>query len=208
MNTLMPKMVPTFLPMAKITTVFEDQYEHIIKKTMRYAETCLSNPVSRQAVMYCPPGSGKTTAWIVDLLWRIADLAKKSKKKNQLIVFTSPDDSINQDVYNQLLALYELAEKYEMLEEIGIKSFVIKYNNFKIDKFIKSLNKNQNDNFYGERQIYTELKTLGKLLVNNPSSPNVLWSTKPVNPVITSAFSLGVSVINSSYVSPLLKISL
>ena len=75
----MPKMVPTFLPMAKITTVFEDQYEHIIKKTMRHCETCLSNPDSRQAIMYCPPGSGKTTAWIVDLLWRVADLAKKSK---------------------------------------------------------------------------------------------------------------------------------
>ena len=120
MNNLMPKMVPTFLPMAKITTVFEDQYQHIIQKTMRHAETCLSNPDSRQAVMFCPPGSGKTTAWIVDLIWRIADLAKKSKKKNQLFVFTSPDDSINQDVYNQLLALYKLDGKYEMLEEIGL----------------------------------------------------------------------------------------
>ena len=57
----MPKMVETFLPLSSIKTLFADQYKHIIEPAMLHSETCLSNPDLRQAVIYCPPGSGKTT---------------------------------------------------------------------------------------------------------------------------------------------------
>ena len=52
---------------------------------------------------------------------------------------------------------------FEMLEEIGIKFFVEKDNQIKINEFIKALYEKKINKFYGTRQIYTNLETLGKV---------------------------------------------
>jgi 3-hydroxyacyl-CoA dehydrogenase len=52
---------------------------------------------------------------------------------------------------------------FEMLEELGVKFFVEKDNNLKINEFIKKLYQKKSNTFYGRRQIYTDLETLGKI---------------------------------------------
>ena len=51
---------------------------------------------------------------------------------------------------------------FEMLEEIGVKNFFDKIDEFKGNTFLENLSKNKDDNFYGERQKYTNIETLGK----------------------------------------------
>ena len=52
---------------------------------------------------------------------------------------------------------------FEMLEELGVKFFVEKDNQLKTNEFIKKLYEKKVDKFYGKRQIYTSLETLGKV---------------------------------------------
>ena len=52
---------------------------------------------------------------------------------------------------------------FEMLEEIGVKNFFDKVDNFKGNDFLENLSKTKNENFYGERQKYTNIETLGKV---------------------------------------------
>jgi len=52
---------------------------------------------------------------------------------------------------------------FEMLEELGVKFFVEKNGHLKTNEFIKKLYDQQTDTFYGKRQIYTNLETLGKV---------------------------------------------
>tara|TARA_B100000686_G_scaffold89487_1_gene96216 strand:+ start:2228 stop:4450 length:2223 start_codon:yes stop_codon:yes gene_type:complete len=52
---------------------------------------------------------------------------------------------------------------FEMLKEIGVKNFFEKIDSFENNKFLKNLSKTKDENFYGERQLYTELETLGKI---------------------------------------------
>ena len=52
---------------------------------------------------------------------------------------------------------------FEMLEEIGVKNFFEKVDNFEGNKFLENLSKTKNENFYGERQKYTSIETLGKV---------------------------------------------
>jgi len=52
---------------------------------------------------------------------------------------------------------------FEMLEEIGVKNFFDKVDNFKGNSFLENLSKNKNEDFYGERQKYTNIETLGKV---------------------------------------------
>jgi len=52
---------------------------------------------------------------------------------------------------------------FEMLEELGVKFFVEKDNQLKKNKFIKELYDKKTETFYGKRQIYTNLETLGKV---------------------------------------------
>ena len=52
---------------------------------------------------------------------------------------------------------------FEMLEELGVKFFVEKDSQLKTNKFIKELYDKKTDTFYGKRQIYTDLETLGKV---------------------------------------------
>ena len=50
-----------------------------------------------------------------------------------------------------------------MLEELGVRFFVEKDNKLKTNEFIKKLYNEKTDTFYGKRQIYTNLETLGKV---------------------------------------------
>ena len=52
---------------------------------------------------------------------------------------------------------------FEMLEELGAKFFVKKNVHLKTNEFIKKLYDQKTDTFYGKRQIYTNLETLGKV---------------------------------------------
>tara|TARA_B100002052_G_scaffold247844_1_gene234413 strand:- start:274 stop:2496 length:2223 start_codon:yes stop_codon:yes gene_type:complete len=52
---------------------------------------------------------------------------------------------------------------FEMLNEIGVKNFFNKIDNFENNKFLENLSKSQGENFYGQRQLYTEIETLGKI---------------------------------------------
>ena len=52
---------------------------------------------------------------------------------------------------------------FEILKEIGVKNFFEKIDSFENNKFLENLSKTKDENFYGERQLYTELETLGKI---------------------------------------------
>ncbi len=52
---------------------------------------------------------------------------------------------------------------FEMLEEIGVKNFFDKVDEFKGNSFLENLSKTKNEDFYGERQKYTNIETLGKV---------------------------------------------
>ncbi len=52
---------------------------------------------------------------------------------------------------------------FEMLEEIGVENFFSKIDNYGGNKFLENLAKSKNENFYGERQKYTKIETLGKV---------------------------------------------
>jgi len=52
---------------------------------------------------------------------------------------------------------------FEMLEELGVKFFVEKDSQLKPNDFIKKLYDKKAETFYGKRQIYTNLETLGKV---------------------------------------------
>ncbi len=59
---------------------------------------------------------------------------------------------------------------FEMLKEIGVKNFFERIDSFKNNKFLENLSKSKNENFYGERQLYTNIETLGKI---KPKAINV-----------------------------------
>jgi 3-hydroxyacyl-CoA dehydrogenase len=52
---------------------------------------------------------------------------------------------------------------FEMLEEIGVNNFFNKIDNYKDNIFLENLVKTKNEKFYGERQKYTDIETLGKV---------------------------------------------
>jgi len=52
---------------------------------------------------------------------------------------------------------------FEMLEEIGVNFFVEKDSKLQLNEFIKKLYDKKAYTFYGKRQIYTNLETLGKV---------------------------------------------
>ena len=52
---------------------------------------------------------------------------------------------------------------FEMLEEIGVQNFFDRIDDYKGNIFLESLAKNKDDNFYGQRQKYTKIETLGKI---------------------------------------------
>ncbi len=52
---------------------------------------------------------------------------------------------------------------FEMLEEIGVKNFFDKVDEYKGNDFLENLSNSKDENFYGERQKYTSIETLGKI---------------------------------------------
>ena len=52
---------------------------------------------------------------------------------------------------------------FEMLKEIEVKNFFEKIDSFENNKFLENLSKSKDENFYGERQLYTDIETLGKV---------------------------------------------
>ncbi|MDC0249886.1 3-hydroxyacyl-CoA dehydrogenase NAD-binding domain-containing protein [Candidatus Pelagibacter sp.] len=52
---------------------------------------------------------------------------------------------------------------FEMLEEIGVENFFNKIDEFDGNEFLEKLSKSKNQDFYGSRQKYTEIETLGKV---------------------------------------------
>ena len=52
---------------------------------------------------------------------------------------------------------------FEMLDEIGVENFFSKIDEFEGNKFLENLSKSKNQDFYGSRQKYTEIETLGKV---------------------------------------------
>ena len=52
---------------------------------------------------------------------------------------------------------------FEMLKAIGVKNFFNRIDTFENNKFLESLSKTKDENFYGERQQYTDIETLGKI---------------------------------------------
>ncbi len=52
---------------------------------------------------------------------------------------------------------------FEMLKSIGVKNFYNRIDSFENNKFLENLSKSKDENFYGERQQYTNIETLGKI---------------------------------------------
>ena len=52
---------------------------------------------------------------------------------------------------------------FEMLQSIGVKKFFERLDNFENNQFLDNLSKSMDENFYGERQLYTDIQTLGKI---------------------------------------------
>ena len=52
---------------------------------------------------------------------------------------------------------------FEMLESIGLDNFFSKIDNAKLNPFLENLKSKDIKNFYGERQKYTNIETLGKI---------------------------------------------
>ena len=52
---------------------------------------------------------------------------------------------------------------FEMLEEIGVSNFFNKIDEYENNNFLENLAKTKDEKFYGERQKYTNIETLGKV---------------------------------------------
>ncbi len=52
---------------------------------------------------------------------------------------------------------------FEMLKSIGVNEFFNRIDNFKNNDFLTKLSKTKDENFYGSRQLYTDIETLGKV---------------------------------------------
>jgi len=52
---------------------------------------------------------------------------------------------------------------FEMLKSIGVKNFFNRIDSFENNQFLENLSKTKDENFYGERQQYTDIETLGKI---------------------------------------------
>jgi 3-hydroxyacyl-CoA dehydrogenase len=52
---------------------------------------------------------------------------------------------------------------FEMLKVIGVENFFNRIDEYKDNKFLENLSNEKNEKFYGERQLYTDIETLGKI---------------------------------------------
>ena len=56
-----------------------------------------------------------------------------------------------------------MAWKCKPFIEIGVKNFFNRVDDFTGNNFLEDLSKTKNEDFYGERQKYTNIETLGKV---------------------------------------------
>jgi len=52
---------------------------------------------------------------------------------------------------------------FEMLKEIGVENFFNRIDEYQNNKFLEDLSNTKNEKFYGDRQLYTDIETLGKI---------------------------------------------
>ncbi len=52
---------------------------------------------------------------------------------------------------------------FEMLKLIGVDEFFNRIDNYENNEFLENLSKTKDENFYGSRQLYTDIETLGKV---------------------------------------------
>ena len=52
---------------------------------------------------------------------------------------------------------------FEMLKSIGVNEFFNRIDDFNNNTFLENLSKTKDENFYGSRQLYTDIETLGKV---------------------------------------------
>ncbi len=52
---------------------------------------------------------------------------------------------------------------FEMLKSIGVNEFFNRVDNYENNAFLENLSKTKDENFYGSRQLYTDIETLGKV---------------------------------------------
>jgi len=52
---------------------------------------------------------------------------------------------------------------FEMLKEIGVENFFNRIDEYQNNKFLENLSNTKNEKFYGDRQLYTDIETLGKI---------------------------------------------
>ena len=127
-----PKMQKTILDscihdkLKFIKYIFEDQYNHLVNPTVDIAKKIIFDGLITKAqnVIVAKPGSGKTTVFLVDLIWRIAALAKEGNINNQLVMITSPDDTINQENIQLLNTLFNDNDFYDNLSKFLNLNFI------------------------------------------------------------------------------------
>jgi hypothetical protein len=113
-----PKTVPTFLEIGDINVLYEDQHDHFVSPVMNWVKDSFENNNfdPRCHVIIAPPGSGKTTIFNVDLIWRTVAEAIKNGRKHNTILITSPDETINLDNYNFIQKMFENDDILDKLE--------------------------------------------------------------------------------------------
>ena len=111
LERLSPKMETCFLggPEDWHKTIFTEAYNHIIcpvEKLIKERIGIFQSGNGKLNVIEAPPGSGKTHAFTYDLLWRGLVLFRNFRKdSNMIAMFTSPDTSVNDQVYQEFRSI-------------------------------------------------------------------------------------------------------
>ena len=119
-NTLVEGLTPgetrCFLggPDAYMKTVYTEAHNHLVVPVIKFAMERIKAEESngKLNVMTAPPGCGKTHTFCYDLLWRIfSEMMKYRKDPNMIIVFTSPDTAVNQEVLENINMVINWAKR-------------------------------------------------------------------------------------------------
>ena len=109
LNLLYPKKVPTLLggPEENHKTMWEDCYKHISLPVMGVLDQALIKGEGNGLfeTVYAPPGSGKTFTFVYDLSWRAVRAAAAAGMRNMVILYVSPDTSVNDQVYQEFRSI-------------------------------------------------------------------------------------------------------
>lgn len=102
-----------FFETEEIKYIDDDQYKNLVCPALNIVK---NKKESKKAyVIYAPTGTGKTTVYTHDIIWRII---LESKQKSGAIIITSPDTSITGEIYDTLKRnfskLFDLLEPYNL----------------------------------------------------------------------------------------------